>query len=191
MATKNWTKYTFPRKSLNDGSSDWWTSSGSGTSEYYYNQTDVSYEPISVWANNGEMVRGVAGSLNQGEWDYADNDSIGNERIYVRLSDDSDPDTKSAGYMECSQTFTIINEGSGVTPDIVSIILSNLDNTYDAIFWVYKTASDDTIEFQTQIVVPSGNSPVDWLTKLFLNDSDKLKVQTNRTNTSIMISGDA
>jgi len=190
MTTKSWSKDTFSRKSLNDGSSDFWTAGGSGTNEYYYNQTDVLAEPLAVWANDAGLVRGTVGSLNGGEWDYADNDSIGDKRIYVRLDDGSDPDTKAAGYMECTDLFSVVDEGGGVTPVIVSFILSNLDTNYTASLQLYKTNSSDVVEWRGGIYIPGENTPVDWVTKFFLNDGDKIKVQSNIVETSIIISGD-
>ena len=191
MATKNWTQDQFARKSLNDGSSDFWTASGSGTNEYYYNQTDVDHEPLEVWSDSGgaQLTRGTAGSLNGGEWDYADNDSIGGNRIYVRLSDGTDPDTKSSGYMLCVDTFTLIDEGAGETPVVVNITLANLAST-QAMFKLIKTDSSDNEEFRAKVAAPADNSPVDWTTKLFLNDSDKLKLQCDTVDVSAILSGD-
>ena len=118
-----WLRKISPRKSLNDGSSDYWTQSGSGTAEYYYNVGDVSSEPLGVFANGRVLTKGTLGSLAQGEWAWGDNDSIGSSTIYVRLTDDSDPDSKAAGYVEC------ILASEPVADPIVSYIL--LDDTPD------------------------------------------------------------
>lgn len=75
-----------------------WTASGSGTSEYYYSET-IS-EPRSVYGNATLLASGTVGSLTAGQWAFADNDSIGESRVYVRLSDSTDPDTKTAGYLQ-------------------------------------------------------------------------------------------
>ncbi len=191
MATKNWTKDKFPRKSLNDGSSDFWTASSSGTNEYYYNQTDVLHEPLDVWSDSGGVLltRGTAGSLNGDEWDYADNDSIGDERIYVRLSDDSDPDTKSAGYMLCTDTYTLIAEATDISPVIVQATLANLESV-QTMFKIIKTDDSDNVEFRAKMPVPEANSPLDWTTKMFLNSGDKLKMQADNVDVSVLISGD-
>lgn len=80
-----------------------WTASGSGTAEYYLELSGGGdpgfFDPGIMIENGQEMTRGTAGSLAAGEWDFADNDSIGGNRIYVRLADDSDPDTKASGYV--------------------------------------------------------------------------------------------
>ncbi len=83
-----------------------WTASGSGTGEYYleassggtYGFSDNS--PISVYADWGKLTSGTLGSLAAGNWGYGDNDSLGYSTIYVRLSDDSDPDTKSSAFLK-------------------------------------------------------------------------------------------
>lgn len=88
-----------------------WTASGSGTGEYYLRTAggaDPStvltglVEPANVQANSTALTAGTAGSLTASQWDWADNDTLGYSTIYVRLSDDTDPDTKVDGYV----TFT-------------------------------------------------------------------------------------
>lgn len=88
-----------------------WTASGSGTGEYYLRTAagaDPSgvltglVEPANVQANGTALTAGTAGSLTASTWDWADNDTLGYSTIYVRLSDDTDPDTKTDGFV----TFT-------------------------------------------------------------------------------------
>lgn len=47
-----------------------------------------------------EDTEGTVGSLTAGQWDWADNDSLGYSTVYVRLDDDTDPDTKSDGFVQ-------------------------------------------------------------------------------------------
>ena len=85
-----------------------WTLSGSGTNEYYCEANgggDPSLDdPLAVYEDVGgadtTMPEGVLGSLSAGEWGYGDNDTLGFNTIYVRLSDNVDPDTKANGYLE-------------------------------------------------------------------------------------------
>ena len=81
-----------------------WTASAGGTSEYYCELSgdgDPSIaKPKALLINNIVATEGTVGSLNAGEWDYGDNDSLGYSTLYARLSDDTDPDTKSSGYVE-------------------------------------------------------------------------------------------
>lgn len=88
-----------------------WTASGSGTGEYYLeatgggNPTGVIsgfVEPSAVQENGTAMTAGTAGSLTASQWDWADNDTLGFSTVYARLADDTDPDTKTDGYV----TFT-------------------------------------------------------------------------------------
>lgn len=85
-----------------------WTLSGLGTNEYYLEASgsgdpDIT-EPLNVFEDvggaNTTMVNGTLGSLSAGEWDWGDNDTLGFNTIYVRLTDNVDPDTKIQGYLE-------------------------------------------------------------------------------------------
>lgn len=90
-----------------------WAASGSGTSEYYLlraadNGNPVISEPSSVKANSSALASGTVGSLTAGQWDYADNDSLGFSTIYVRLSDSTDPDSKAVGYVTRTLSCAVI-----------------------------------------------------------------------------------
>lgn len=77
-----------------------WTASGSGTNEYYVELAgggDPSLtEPTSVTTDGTFNLdtNGTLGSLNAGEWDWGDNDTLGYSTVYVRLDDGADPDTQ-------------------------------------------------------------------------------------------------
>lgn len=74
-----------------------WTLSASGTGEYYLppsNPKSFKASPDDVFEDDTAMTAGDVGSLDPSEWVFADNDSIGVKVIYVRLSDDTNPDTK-------------------------------------------------------------------------------------------------
>ena len=94
-----------------------WTASGSGTNEYYCEALaggDPSIsEPKGVYEDVGgadtDMPTGILGSLAAGEWNYGDNDSLGYSTVYVRLSDNVDPDTKADGYLEASYPVEIVS----------------------------------------------------------------------------------
>ena len=105
-----------------------WTASGSGTNEYYVELNgggDPSIStPTIVIENLVRMTEGTVGSLSAGEYDYGDNDTLGYSTIYVRLTDGTDPDTKSAQYVMYSEADIlldgdegrqIINEATGET----------------------------------------------------------------------------
>lgn len=76
-----------------------WLPSGSGTNEYYYADAGL-LEPLLVLEDSSQMTDGTLGSLAAGEWDWGDNDTLGYNTVYVRLSDNTDPDTKGNGYIQ-------------------------------------------------------------------------------------------
>jgi len=99
-----------------------WQASGSGTDEYFLQEasgnapttadgwsmgTPVFAGQFTKLTEDGTpLVRGTAGSLATGEFDVADNDSLGYDTIYARLSDGTDPDSKSAGYLKVGGTYS-------------------------------------------------------------------------------------
>lgn len=85
--------------------SDYWDASGSGTNEYYLNNSAPNYsgtKPDKVYINDTEVVEGSVGTLGISQWDWGDNDTLGYNTIYVRLSDGTDPDTKADDYVQRS-----------------------------------------------------------------------------------------
>ena len=80
-----------------------WTASGSGINEFYLEAAgggDPGFPDPEIMIENGsEMAAGSVGSLAAGEFDFGDNDTLGFNSIYVRLSDGADPDTKSDGFV--------------------------------------------------------------------------------------------
>jgi hypothetical protein len=87
------------------GSSWRWVLSSSGTGEYYL-QTSGGADPsiaacneVYLDNNHNLATQGSAGSLSAGQWDYGDNDGLGYNTIYVRLADNTDPDTKGLAWI--------------------------------------------------------------------------------------------
>lgn len=88
-----------------------WTLSANGTNEYYLEASGGGAPDVaSMWSETNAMhvsengveinqEENLAGELLAGYWTYADNDSLGFQTIYIRLSDDTDPDTKADGYV--------------------------------------------------------------------------------------------
>jgi len=81
-----------------------WTASGSGTNEYYLTATDTSDpgldEPGTLLVDDEAATAGTVGSLAAGAWDYGNNDTLGFNTIYIRLSDGTDPDSKADDYIK-------------------------------------------------------------------------------------------
>lgn len=84
---------------LLEAGQDHWTVSGSGTNEYYLKNTAPGHpgsKPIRVFENDVILTEAAVGSLAVSQWDWADNDALGYNAIYIRLGDEVDPDTKAA-----------------------------------------------------------------------------------------------
>lgn len=87
-----------PSTTLNKFGNAWiWTQSGSGTDEWYltdnYNTGNNPYivEPSFLVDNGALMAAGTAGTLAAGRWDWADNDSLGFNTIYARVTETGEP----------------------------------------------------------------------------------------------------
>jgi hypothetical protein len=67
-----------------------WNESSSGYDEYYVTKSNGSEpdedEPDKFYEQSLLLNRGVVGSLERGEWAFADNDSLGFNTVYVRLT---------------------------------------------------------------------------------------------------------
>jgi hypothetical protein len=82
-----------------------WTASGSGTNEYYLEAAGggnpfLKFAPL-YYLENGNIITsvGTLGSLSAGEGGYGDNDALGYNTAYIRLTDNTDPDTKALAYV--------------------------------------------------------------------------------------------
>ena len=107
-----------------------WTASGSGTNEYYV-RTAASGNPSlsdptstgGVWINGTFATKGSLGSLAAGEWGYGDNDTLGYSTVYVRLSDGTDPDTKSVGYVQHMSATSVPGvSGASATSQVIGLV---------------------------------------------------------------------
>lgn len=80
-----------------------WTASGSGTNEYYVEASGGGDSGIpevdAVYEDGSAMTEGTVGSLAVGEWVWGDNDTLGYNTIYVRLTDETDPDGKANDFI--------------------------------------------------------------------------------------------
>jgi len=68
---------------------------------YYLNSSTT--EPVNLYYNGTQLVRGATlSNLNQDEWGYGDLDTIGDDRIYVRLFGDINPSTLDSDALQYS-----------------------------------------------------------------------------------------
>ncbi len=113
MALKSWNLASCPYKSLTDGTTDNWTASASGTGEYYYTGGDLDACPTYVEEDGTSISEGTLGSLTASSWAWGDNDSLGADTLYIRLSDDTDPDVNGLDFVQCNELLTLLTATSG------------------------------------------------------------------------------
>lgn len=89
------------RESISTNGGGQWTQS-TVTTEYYYTGAMPTGEPTYVWFNEVLADEGTLGSLSAGQWAWGDNDSLGYNVLYVRISG-GDPDGQATGYIKYSR----------------------------------------------------------------------------------------
>lgn len=192
MALKRWAVPSCPRKNLVDGTSNWWTDHSGGTNEYYYNQTIFNHTP-NVLLINGTIVTKSSsnpGSLAAGEWTWGYNDTVGGNTIYVRLSDGTDPDTKTSGHIQCSEPIQVIEAASGKETILLSFMVSNYSYTTNTSIWVFHTDLDGNVLFKWAVDILVANSPLSLDSKIVLEPGDRLLVMSSIEDVAAIASGD-
>lgn len=181
-----------PFKSLAGGGSDW-ELSGSGTGEYYYNGMDLLILPLNVLKAGVELtyVPGGPGGLAVEQWAWGDNDSLGYNVLYVRLTGDVDPDTLSADNLKCSEPHQImLVPSSNETIQIGMTLANNEDQTTDANIVLYTTypPSAEVATYIEMFTIKGDDSPAERNVKLVYPQQEKLYVLTNIENLSVWVS---
>jgi hypothetical protein len=112
---------------LIDTSGDGWSLSGSGTNEYRLRITNPFYTAVEPGASDilekgVDMFKttGALGSLQPGQWGFGDNDALGFNTIYVRLTDEVDPDTYQAVSGNPSRRHWLLLKDATVTPIVTA-----------------------------------------------------------------------
>lgn len=183
MALKKWSKNGFALKTLGDGgTTDMWVVSGSGTSEYYYNQTGVLYKPLAVYEGNTQLTEGTLGGLDVGTWAWGDNDSVGHDVLYVRTTASVDPDTIT---MTTTDTYEVV---AGVTGTVILIGIMITVNDTAQVKLIITNASDDVLFDDLYSFSVRDGAKID--TKIVIPTGYKLKVQSTDTTASVYFSGD-
>jgi len=89
-----------------------WTLSSSGTNEYYLEASgggapDIAdslvrggTEDTTCRLDGAEADNDILGTMPPDCWGWGDNDGLGFHTLYVRLADETDPDTKADGYVD-------------------------------------------------------------------------------------------
>ncbi|MFZ8932385.1 MAG: hypothetical protein ACO2ZP_00615, partial [Bacteriovoracaceae bacterium] len=93
-----------------------WEQSTTEPNEYYVvksnGQNANVIDPLKVYVENNEYSRGTLGGLALNEFAFGDNDSIGFDTLYIRLGDDTDPDTHNYGHVEAAYYVEIVTPWS-------------------------------------------------------------------------------
>jgi hypothetical protein len=110
--------------------------------------------------------------------------------VYVRLVGGSDPDTKGADYVECSEPLTLLTATTGVECILLSLLISNYSYENDANIWVFHTTSSGVVRFKWVLDIPVENSPFALDSKLVMNEGDKLKIMAGIEEVAVIASGD-
>jgi len=106
-----------------------WVASGSGTDTYYLVKAGGGNpyvpRPATLWANGDSATtartkitfRTAAtnplGTLLANNWGYGDNDSLGFNTVYVRLSDGADPDSKATNFIRMNMGGCVVRNNVG------------------------------------------------------------------------------
>lgn len=191
MTLKRWAIPACPYKSLVDGTSNFWTASGSGTNEYYYNQTISQIEPNAVLIGGDVTAKAtnVVGSLAVGQWSWGDNDTLGTDTLYVRLSDGADPDSKTSGHLKCSEPQELIEASVDTETIFLSLLIANYSITADANIKIFHIDGTDIL-FQWVIDILVTDSPFALDSKIVLEPGDKFLIMADIENVSVLASGD-
>jgi len=191
MALKRWYISEFSPKNLVDGASDWWTVSSGGTNEYYYNQGLFQHTPnlVTISGVDTSISSNDAGSLYPGEWAWGDNDSIGEDTIYVRLSTGVDPDTTTSGCVQCSEPVELLEATADKETILLSLLISNYSTDDDANIWVFHTDGSNIL-FRWFVDILVDNSPFALDSKLVFEPGDKLLFMSAIDDVSVICSGD-
>lgn len=132
-----------------------WTASGAGTNEYYCDLSgggDPSLtEPTQVNINGSSATQGTLGSLAAGEWGWGDNDTLGYNTVYVRLTGGGDPDSEAIHYIQTG-TGNQLTFASSVTDGT----LDTRENAYGG--YMLRVLSDDNSIVQERIITAYDNT---------------------------------
>lgn len=81
-----------------------WTDSVTQSGEYHVELAaggDPSLnEPVGLMEDGSHISTGTLGSLTTSTWAWGDNDNLGYNTVYVRITDTTDPDGKAADYIQ-------------------------------------------------------------------------------------------
>ena len=157
-----------------------WTASSLGTDEYYYSQS-VTEKPLLVMENGNELTEGTLGALNAGEWAYGDNDSLGYNTVYVRLSDSTIPATDEVT-ASISQNMIVVPTGKSL--GVVSIEIRGISE--DANLKIIRVDGSEVELFSFILGVKSDDYAI-LDHGITLTSEQQLKIQSDKEGLNVMI----
>ena len=152
------------------------------TAEYYY-ATDAKHKPLSVLMGGAAMTEGTLGSLAVGEWAWGDQDSLGYDTIYARVTGDADPDTLT---MTGSLAVTLIDVTVGHSIGVFSVEMCSRESADAKNLRIIRTDSSDVEFFRSDIGIPALDTVI-LDHGISLAATEKLKVMCDSENVAIII----
>jgi len=184
MALQSWSLKELDLLSLRYAPSQW-TREGT-TNEYWWSASILSKKPWEVLLGGTVVDEGAVGSLTARTWGW----DSGNNRLYVRLSDNTNPDTKDEHFVSANTGLatTLLDSGTS-TVILLSLLISNPTNKSAQII-VKTTDFDDEDKFVFILDLNAGDSPFALDTKLVVHGGDKVKILSDNYKINVYASGD-
>lgn len=190
MNLKNWSGKT-EKTSLVDGSTDLWTQSDNDSAEYYYSGdgSPLSEKPIAVYIDGEKAPEEDVGSLSQGAWGWGDKDSIDEDRLYVRISGDGDPDSEAEDYVQSIAHVDVVTVAGTKTALLFSVEICH-DETSEQTLDIVRLASDgETEKLRTTYDVPA-NYAITPVRSAVLEADEILRLEAKFAGAQVFASGD-
>ena len=141
----------YPDKAIAFTTLTGWTVSPTTATEFYY-ATDAKHKPLVVTMAGVEMTEGTLASLAIGEWAWGDQDTLGYDTIYARVTGDADPDTL---IMKASLALTLVTVATGHSLGIVSVEIQSDEASDAKNVKMIRTDGSDVEFFVDPISIPA------------------------------------
>ena len=159
-----------------------WTQSPATSTEYYY-ATDAKHEPLLVTEDGTPLIAGTLGSLAIGEWAWGDQDSLGYDTIYARVTGDVDPDTLT---MKGSLALTLATVTASHSLGIMSIEMCSRELADAKNIRIIRTNTSDVEFFRADVGIPASDTVI-FDHGICLAATEKLKVMCDSENIAIVV----
>lgn len=155
---------------------------------YYYSVDDLLEKPLAVYINGSKATENTGTdvtALSTGEWIWGDENGLGRNTIYIRLVDESSPDSKTDNYVQCSQPIEVDLTITDTKKLVINLTVSNYDNSSSANIRISKEDSGDNFISYVYLNSSLSNNNVEYeKANVILNSTDKMKVHSDIENVS-------